>query len=104
MVVFQDMLEHCSERSKCYDKVLISPTCRQVDANMNTWCNPRDREEQGENSWGGCREDGDEGVKCRVPESQGATMCLAFVKGQLWIISVLTVEMIAVGGEEGSHG
>ena len=70
---------------------------------MNTWRNARYREEEGENSWRGSGEEGNEGIKRRVPESKGTSMCLAFFKGQLCIVFVLTIEMIAVGGEKRSE-
>ena len=36
-----------------------------------------------------------------MPESKGSTMCLTFFQGQIWVINILTIEVITVGGDEG---
>ena len=65
---------------------------------MDTWQQTRDREQKRKNSWRGSREDCDERVESGVPESKGSTMCLTPFKSQLWVETILTIEMMAIGG------
>ena len=70
---------------------------------MYRWCETRYREEEREDGRRGSREDCNEGIKGCVPESKGSTMCLTLFKSKLWIEAILTIEMIAVVGEEGGE-
>ena len=37
-----------------------------------------------------------------MPEGKGTTMCLSLFKGKVWIKFILTVKIMAVGGEKRS--
>ena len=103
-VVLLKGLQHCSQGSKGQHKLLVPTACREVETDVGTGGETRDRKDDGKDCRRGGGEEGDEWVQGRVPEAESPPLGLATIQSQVRIVEVLTVEVVAVWSEERGQG